>query len=1655
MKIYNEIVWKWNEHTQKMEEVYSDSFEYDGPLDKLQGYGSGGSGGSGGGSGGGAGAGSGGSNQNTTQNTDDEYGLLWENENMQQYKEALSERISYLVLSRLGEIENALGIDGIENIQKTFRDGQLVSGRNNSEVMVVYEFDNDANKDKGHVLDSIVNWANFLHPSLIGLNITTNSTIGDGGEETSYIILELTAPNNGAALNINSLISELDLSNVSLKDNVSQFYKIEKTKTVIDKSKLSDFVDVEFSEITPQTFTHKIEKYQAAKNELPFFGYRSEDFFDEWNVQSENLPISYRIKKFFEEFEKIKEDIQPGSFGYKAVTITAEGTGYYKFDGDFITSPRTPRRLLITDKDGNERLIYSTNGRGHRITVFEESSFVNGNWNGTFKYDKLYDTYGGRTLDSSNPYYNTKIGGDTECNNLADHIMDGFPDGTMLEPSDLVVITSFDAVRYTSKLRNALKSIGARDPKVIPPENYVDVVSSELRPNILAEYLFFVPNDGTQTVNPGIYTSAAQVTKFGDVILNNNGILNHTLGLQPGAPDGEGSNGLNELVEAPCPPTARFSDSAIRQTRVSRDTEYEITTFGLKPETEYTLELWVGAGSRHSNSVLLTSNGLSRQCEAYPGTDSCGDWDYSGSPTQDLIAYQLGGFERAAGNWVFEHPSSEIVTPEWWSTNYPEVIPFLQDGVDRIGTITLGNVFYTETNYGNKHSPFGRTYDVNEVTQLGSLIEFYTLHDNQEDSARFIAEIVYTGAPFHADDLGLFKIVYCYENGCPEIDLGYGHNYHMRMKYLGNKNTLVDNFPDMSDFKPFHARAYTGTMSNNETNQPAASRIEMDEAHGIVVETVDVANENSIGVFTEPVIRWEKRTKTITTPPTIDDGLSSSDQILQWYVGYGNGTECDRIEIQSNLNTLTWGPPGSGNVDCDYVLGSTGISQDVNYRVVCDNGTIIPLHYGNSVGETFVTSDGLYGPNDDNYNDNWKDNLLFQTSFGVTNGLDNGSWFINHYGDYGGTTGGESNPTQLEWWDNLPEVRDVLLAGPYGANNFGQVALGNLLMFETNINANFDYINGTYGGELVADVEWHQMGVELELYNDNLHFIVKKIYDGSPFGLDNNGIWEVIHCYDGGCPGQRVQGGSTGHLSVNMVLPLGTIPDSYPIGTGLTPNQACQNSTTTNDRVYYTDFKIYETNPEDVFDGYYNNTDDGQYTATKYLDRSGKGNHLRLLSNSVHWLFTLERGWTLFFTGAGNERIQDITTLNTTENSDGGFDYNTNFDIYDSTRSELSNPGNKLTMMFDIYLTEYDTIRGSNQIILNKESQYEVALCNSGRGPDQYGGCEPGEILWAIRLDGVGWYWTGTNYIVPLNQWTHIAITYDGVEGVKTYADGELVSTATHCPTSAKSYAAPDDPNFEQGVCDYTKGTNIKPYGTTFSIGARSLNKTDRFSHNLRNASLDRVTVANKALTQEQIRVVGASLLSELGDNVQRTPYALIGSPQFEEGDGIEVITEASPEADLAIAQKLWPPNAEYTSWESDTAGYLISELQQFSNEEVPIYTSNQVRQLRQEVDTLNEKLDDQSNMINDKNLQINTLEEQLQQNGTSLDYYGDCSSVTGGYTCEDTIISHDNYVNVTCTDGTVLQLYCNPDSTYSNCNGKPEFPFAGPISGQEACEGT
>ena len=397
MKIYNEIILQWNKETQQYDTVYEDSFNYTGKILELQDY-------------------------DPPQNTDSGYAEFWSNQNTEEYKQAVAERISELLISKFTQIENVVGQTGVENLQKTFRDGKLQSGRNKNDIMIIYEHDNDINMGSGNILDLIIIWADFIHPNQIGLNIAVTNQ-GDGGENVSPFYLELTAPGK-APFNINNLVGEMDISDVRLlTDSVAQFFNINKVKTNIDKSKLSDFLETEFSELIPITFTHILERFKKIKNELPFYRYRTDDFFQEYGVSE--LPISYRVEKFFEEFERIKEDIPAGRFGYDAVTVHAQGTSGYLFEdpSDIINSPRVPRILSITSKNGITETVYEERGgRGHRVTIFSRDSFANGNWNGIKKLDLRLDTYGGNTLPSDHPNYYSTYGGELEADRLADII---------------------------------------------------------------------------------------------------------------------------------------------------------------------------------------------------------------------------------------------------------------------------------------------------------------------------------------------------------------------------------------------------------------------------------------------------------------------------------------------------------------------------------------------------------------------------------------------------------------------------------------------------------------------------------------------------------------------------------------------------------------------------------------------------------------------------------------------------------------------------------------------------------------------------------------------------------------------------------------------------------------------------------------------------------------------------------------------------------------------------------------------------------------------------------------------------------------------------------------------------------------------------------
>ncbi len=70
----------------------------------------------------------------------------------------------------------------------------------------------------------------------------------------------------------------------------------------------------------------------------------------------------------------------------------------------------------------------------------------------------------------------------------------------------------------------------------------------------------------------------------------------------------------------------------------------------------------------------------------------------------------------------------------------------------------------------------------------------------------------------------------------------------------------------------------------------------------------------------------------------------------------------------------------------------------------------------------------------------------------------------------------------------------------------------------------------------------------------------------------------------------------------------------------------------------------------------------------------------------------------------------------------------------------------------------------TNGILINREGEYEVA-----RFPD-------GSIQWAFANANPGWAWINTGAYAPLNQWTHVAVTYNrGV--VTTYLNGNPAHT--------------------------------------------------------------------------------------------------------------------------------------------------------------------------------------------------------------------------------------------------------------------------------------
>ena len=247
----------------------------------------------------------------------------WKPENIQEYKEAVYDKISALLIEKLSQID---GGGGIQSLQKTYKDGLLVTGKSSSDVMVVYESDVEANADDRAMDDTILNWLDFAPPEQLTLTIETTLSVSDGGEDQvgalppPDFILHL--PDRD--LNINKILGTFNIDDVNLKDNVSQFMGFSKSPPNISRSKLLEYVDGEISELNPITFTQFLEEYNKAKKRIPFYRHRTDDFFNEYG--NSIIPIEYRIEKFFEEFARIKDQIPAGSLaGVSSTDARTEG----------------------------------------------------------------------------------------------------------------------------------------------------------------------------------------------------------------------------------------------------------------------------------------------------------------------------------------------------------------------------------------------------------------------------------------------------------------------------------------------------------------------------------------------------------------------------------------------------------------------------------------------------------------------------------------------------------------------------------------------------------------------------------------------------------------------------------------------------------------------------------------------------------------------------------------------------------------------------------------------------------------------------------------------------------------------------------------------------------------------------------------------------------------------------------------------------------------------------------------------------------------------------------------------------------------------------------------------------------------------------------
>jgi hypothetical protein len=173
-------------------------------------------------------------------------------------------------------------------------------------------------------------------------------------------------------------------------------------------------------------------------------------------------------------------------------------------------------------------------------------------------------------------------------------------------------------------------------------------------------------------------------------------------------------------------------------------------------------------------------------------------------------------------------------------------------------------------------------------------------------------------------------------------------------------------------------------------------------------------------------------------------------------------------------------------------------------------------------------------------------------------------------------------------------------------------------------------------------------------------------------------------------------------------------------------------------------------------------------------------------------------------------------------------------------------------------------------IVVSKEAEYEVARDAKGN------------IIWAFANTQPAWNWIDTGQEIPLNQWTHIAISYDNGL-VNTYVNGKLV----HSYSGAGRIGSADPNNHD------------------FRIGGRQAGLVQFFQ-----GLIDQVQVFRRALNAREVGYISGLLtqnerLRSSEAEYRQTAYFSLLNQVGTSYDQIRLARAASQSEREALAQQL------------------------------------------------------------------------------------------------------------------------------------------------------